>query len=67
MEWIAEGMGWVIMDSYHDKQPRQATKSLIKNGKCQFDLSKNGSRLQPIGFGSCACTDMESKSYSFTG
>ena len=64
-DWSAEGMGWILMQPSDDNESITATKLLLEKGECLFDLSLTGPRLQPIAFGSRACTDMERKLHSF--
>ena len=44
-----------------------AKNKLLSGGKCLFDLNKSGARLQPILFGSRACTGLERRNHSFVG
>ena len=66
-DWSAEGMGWILMQPADDEQSIAASMTLSSGGKCLFELSKNGARLQPIAFGSRACTGLERKFHSFVG
>ena len=61
IDWIAEGMRWILMQPANDIESTKATKTLLKCGECTFDFSKDGARLRPIRFGSSACTDFEEK------
>ena len=66
-DWSAEGMGYILMQPSQDKVSQAALQQLMAGGECLFDLTTKGARLQPIAFGSRACTLMESKLHSFTG
>ena len=66
-DWSAEGMGWIMMQPADDDESIAATKILLETGECLFDLTKNGARLRPTGFGSRACLPQESKYHSFVG
>ena len=66
-DWSAEGMGWILMQPADDSISVAATKTLLSGGKCLFDLTKSGARLQPISFGSRACTGLERRYHSFVG
>ena len=54
-DWSAEGMGWIMMQPADDDESVAATKIVLETGECIFDLTKNGARLRPTGFGSRAC------------
>ena len=60
-------MGWILMQPADDPTSIAATKTLLSGGKCLFDLTKSGARLQPISFGSRACTGLERRYHSFVG
>ena len=66
-DWNEEYMRCIFTQPDDDKESRQSEKSIIKNGEYKFDLTKQGERLQPIGFGYFACTDTERNFHSFTG
>ena len=66
-DWSAEGMGWILMQPSNDAASTSALQLLNKTGECTFDLSMSGARLQPLAFGSRACSTMESKFHFFTG
>ena len=51
-DWIAEVMGWILMQHADDEESQQSVKILRETGECLFDLSKNGARLRPLSFGS---------------
>ena len=55
------------MQPADDEDSIAATKVLLTTGECLFDLTKNGARLHPTGFGSRACLPQESKYHSFVG
>ena len=64
-DWSTEGMGWILMQPSCNKEYIQAMQLLKTTGKCNFDLTQNGARLQPIEFGSRICTAMENKLHTF--
>ena len=66
-DWSGEGMGWILMQPADDEESHRATAHLLETGECVFDLSKNGTRLRPVAFGSRACSDMERLYHSFVG
>ena len=55
------------MQASSDPDAQSALKLLKTTGECKFDLTIGGARLQPVAFGSRACTLMEAKLHSFTG
>ena len=65
-DWSSEGMGWILMQPANDDESQAASRKLLTSGECEFDLSKNGARLQPIAFGSRSCTLVERNFHSFT-
>ena len=66
-DWSTEGMVWILTQPANDEEPQAVIKQRLTNGTCLFDLSRNGTRLQPTAFGSRYCTVMEEKYYSFMG
>ena len=66
-DWSAEGMGWILMQPASDEISQKAVQTLIETGECLFDKTKSGARLQPIAFGSRACTERERHFHSFVG
>ena len=60
-------MGWILLQPAGYIQSQQAAKTLLEMGECLFDLTKSRSRLQPINYGSRACTDAERFFHSFVG
>ena len=66
-DWSSTGMGWILMQPAQDKESIAALETLLRTGKCNFDLSMEGTRLKPIDFGSRSCTPTESKLHSFIG
>ena len=66
-DYSAEGMGWILMQPATNPESTTAIKQLRSSGNCLFDLSLSGPQLQPVAFGSRACSDIESKWHSFTG
>ena len=66
-DWSSTEMGWILMQPAQDKESIAALETLLRTGKCTFDLSMEGARLKPISFGSRSCTPAESKLHSFTG
>ena len=66
-DWSAEVMGWILMKPFGYKESIKAIPLLKTNGKYNFDLNRDGARLQPIAFGLRICTEMESKLHSFIG
>ena len=51
-DWSSEGMGWILMQPADDEVSVQAAEKLTKEGICEFELMKHGTRLRPIAFGS---------------
>ena len=45
-------MGWIIVQTDNDIESTTETGNVLKTGEYKFDITKNGSRLQPIAFGS---------------
>ena len=66
-DWSAAGMGWILLQPAGDSASQAAAKILRETGECTFDISKTGARLQPIAYGSRACTDTERHFHSFVG
>ena len=66
-DWCALGMAFIIMQPDSSKESKAATTILLNQGICQFDMSSDGARLQPITYGSRACTETESHFHSFVG
>ena len=66
-DWSAEGMGWIMMQPANNAESIRATEILRKTRECLFDLTRNGARLQPTGFGSRFCLEQEKKCHSFVG
>ena len=66
-DWSSDGMGWILLQPAGDKESQQAAKTLLQNGECLFDLTKSGARLQPVVYGSRACTESERFFHSFVG
>ena len=66
-DWCALGMAWIIMQPDSSDASITATDILLNKGICNFDLSLTGARLQPIAYGSRACTSTESHFHSFVG
>ena len=66
-DWSAEGMGWILTQPASDEISQKAVHTLLQTGECLFDKTKSGARLQPIAFGSRACTDRERHFHSFVG
>ena len=66
-DWSAHGMGWILMQPADDDASKEALVHLQETGECLFELDVGGARLQPIEYGSRACTDMERKFHSFVG
>ena len=60
-------MDWIVMQPADDGDSMQASKILTTTGKCLLDLSKHGTRLKPIAFGSRRCTLAEENLHSFIG
>ena len=60
-------MGWILLQPANNDDSKAAAKLLQRGMECKFDLDKDGARLQPIAFGSRACSVMESKLHFFTG
>ena len=60
-------MGCILMQPCDDAETTTATELLEKTGECKLDLSKNGSRLKPMAFGSRSYGDNETNFHSFTG
>ena len=58
-------MAWILMQTANNADSLCATKLRLKTGKCLFDLSLDGTRLLPIGFGSRACNEQEKYLHSF--
>ena len=55
------------MQPSDDPLPKAATKTLLSDDKCLFELTQSGARLQPISFGSRACTGLERRYHPFVG
>ena len=66
-DWIAEGVGWIMMQPSVDKESQTATVHIKNTRECLFGLSKHGSWLKPAPFGSRSCDDMEIKYQYCTG
>lgn len=66
-DWCALGMAWIIMQPDNSDESASATKIMLNEGICNFDLTLDGARLQPIAFGSRSCTSTESHFHSFVG
>ena len=62
-DWSSHGMAWILMQPANDKDSLKATKRLLKDGTCSFDLSLDGAWLAPICFGSrariCDCNSIK--------
>ena len=61
MGWSPEGIGWIRMQPADNEQTIAATVLLLKTCEYKFDLTKNGTRLHPTGFGSRSCVAQEKK------
>ena len=66
-DWSSLGMSFVLMQPGNDKVSDSATKKLLNEGVCDFDVSTNGPRLRPISSGMRKCTDSESHHHNFVG
>ena len=66
-DWSSLGMSFILMQPGNDKKSDEASKSLLENGTCNFDVSHDGPRLRPISSGMRKCTDSESHYHSFVG
>ena len=60
-------MGCILMQPANDAASVSATVLLLKSGEYLFDTEKPGAHLQPIFFGSRACTGHETQYHSFVG
>ena len=60
-------MTWILMQPAKDYESTKAAVHHDSTGECLFNMDLNGARLQPISYGSRACTDMERKFHSFVG
>ena len=60
-------MRWILMQPADGSESFEATKQLQKDGKCLFDLCRDGARLKPVKFGSRSCTEFERKYHLFVG
>ena len=58
-------MWYILVKPANDTASISATVLLLKSGECLFDTKKSYARLQPIFFGSRACTGHETQYYSF--
>ena len=59
---------WVILIQPADNEvSTKATAHLLKSGEYLFDVTKSGSRLKAVLFGSRSCTDQERIYHSFVG
>ena len=67
IDWSVEGIGYILMQPADNELSVTVTKSLQAGGPCLFSVSKSGSRLLPICFGSRECTGLEKKYHSFAG
>ena len=47
-DWSALGLSFIPMQPCDDEESKQATKTLLQTGKCLFDMSVDGPRLQAI-------------------
>ena len=54
------------MQPADDKESYQAKKSLMNNVEYKVDLTKHGTIIQYICFGTCTCTNIEKKFHWFT-
>ena len=66
-DWSSEGMGWILIQPSNDNETQAGSKKLLVSEEYLFDLSKQGTRLQPIAFGFRSCTLVERCFHSFTG
>ena len=65
IDWISVLMSCIIMQPSTDKESHHASTVLKDTGTCFFNLLPNGTRLQPIAFGSWYYTDFKRKYHSF--
>ena len=56
-----------MMQPSDDEELIAATKYLLEIGECTFDLTQDGPRPRPTGFGSRSCLLQESKYHYFVG
>jgi hypothetical protein len=66
-DWLANGMGWVLMQPDSSASSIQALHHLRLEGTCKFDVTMHGARLGAICFGSCGCMDREQHFHFFVG
>ena len=64
-DWIAEVMGLILMHPSNDNKSQHVVRTLRETGEFIFDLSKDGSRIKPIAFGSRLCREFEREYHSF--
>ena len=54
-DWSSTGMGWILIQPAQDTESIAILNTLLRTGKCNFDLLMEGARLKPIAFGSRSC------------
>jgi hypothetical protein len=66
-DWSADGFGSILMQPDDSPASLAATKRLVEEGICDFDLTLGGARLRPCRFDSRKCTEQEEHFHSFVG
>ena len=66
-DWSSIGMSFILMQPADDEVSRAATSKPLSTGVCDFYLTMNGARLQPLHCGFRACKATESHYHSFVG
>ena len=52
MDWSADGMVWILMQTAKDDESTKAASHHESTDECLFDMDLNGARLKPITYGS---------------
>jgi len=66
-DWSAIGMSFILMQPENKNESRAATRKLLEEGICNFDLVMQSPRLQTFAYGYRACTETEKHYHSFVG
>jgi hypothetical protein len=66
-DWSADGFGSILMQPDDSPASVAATKRLVKDGMCAFDLTLKGARLRPVQVDSRKCSEQERHFHSFVG
>jgi hypothetical protein len=58
-DWSTNGFGSIRMQPDDSPASVAATKHLVEDSICDFDLTLKGARLRPVRFDSRKCTEQE--------